>query len=267
MTTLHADLELARRLEEFESAISAEFARGLVPDAAVVEVAGGRAVFAGVGGVLTEAKALGLNGPVSGADLDRLEAAFFDRGAEAKVVVCPMADASLLSGLGERGYRLVEFEGLLYRRLDGLRDLPEPSSEIEVRPIGPDEGELYADVVATGFCHPEPVTPEMRELSSAPVRIGGSTPLLARIGGQAAGGGTLLVRDDLAMLAGAATLPEFRRRGVQAALSVARLRLARDRGARIIVQGAAPGSASQRTAERLGFRVAYTKAVLLRERP
>jgi hypothetical protein len=263
---LHADLALARRLEEAESAISAEAAASLSSiQCYVQEVAGGRAVFAGVGGVLTEAKALGLHGPVSEDELDRMEAVFFARGAAAKVVVCPLADASLLAGLAKRGYRLIDFESILLRSLADLGDLPEPAADVSVRPINPDESELYADVVAPAFAHPEPVTPEFRDLCRSCERISGSTAFLADLGGRPAGGGTLLVRDGLAFLAGAGTLPDSRRRGVQTALSVARLSLARARGCDLAVQGAQPGSTSQRTAERLGFRVAYTKAVLVRE--
>jgi GNAT superfamily N-acetyltransferase len=267
---LHADLTLARRLEEAESAISAEYAMACVPASPtdtpfVLPVAGGRAVFAGVGGVLTEAKALGMHGPVSDDELDRLEDVFFSRGATSKVVVCPLADSSLSAGLAKRGYRLVEFETILVRSLADLTDLPEPSPEVAIRSITAGETELYADVVATAFLHPEPVTPEFRDLCRAPLRASGITSWIASIGGEPAGGGSLLIRDGLALLAGAATLPDYRRRGIQTALTFTRLNLARDRGCELAMQGAAPGSTSQRTAERLGFRVAYTKAVLVRE--
>lgn len=270
--TIHADLALARRLEELESAISAEYAMAAAPrspaDAPfVLPVAGGRAVFAGVGGVLTEAKALGMHGPVTDDDLDRLEGVVFSRGAASKVVVCPLADPSLPLGLTKRGYRLVEFETILVRALADLGDLPAPAPEVTIRPVAPEDTERYADVVAPAFIHPEPVTPEFRDLCRSHPRVSGTASFLATIGGQEAGGGSLLVRDGLAMLAGAATLPEYRRRGVQTALSVTRLAVARDRGCDLVMQGALPGSTSQRTAERLGFRVAYTQAVLVRDPP
>lgn len=266
--TLHADHALARRLELFESAVSAEAASNLAGvEPCVLPIAGGRAVFAGRDGVLTEAKALGLHGPVHDDDLDRMERLFFSRGAAAKVVVCPLADPSLVALLARRGYVLTEFETILVRSLDDLGDLPAPAAELDVRPITPGEADLYADVVAPAFLHPEPVTDEFRDLCRSALRLSGSLGFLAFLDGQAVGGGALVVRDGLAMLAGAATLPEFRRRGVQTALSAARLKLARRQGCDLVVQGAQPGSASQRTAERLGLRPAYTKAILVRPAP
>ena len=118
MTTMLSDLDLARRLEEAESFASETFALVLSrvrPEvgAAVEPLAGGRAVFAGPGSPLTEAKAMGLHGSVTEAELDRLEAFYFGRGEPCRVFVCPMADPSLVEGLGRRGYRLSAFENFL----------------------------------------------------------------------------------------------------------------------------------------------------------
>src|SRR5262249_4471925 len=88
---------------------------------------------------------------------------------------------------------------------------------------------------------------------------------IARIDGEAVGGGSLLIHRGLALLAGAATLPPYRNRGVHAALHHARLAEARRRGCDLAAQGAAPGSTSQRNAERRGLRVAYPRALLVRD--
>jgi hypothetical protein len=265
---LHVDLALAGRIEETESVISADFALGMggVPSF-VQPIAGGRAVFAGVGGPMTEAKAMGMNGPVTDADLETLERVFFSRGSAAKVWICPLADPSLAEGLTRRGYGPVEFETILFRTLADLSDLPDPPGEIAITPAAPVEKGLYAEVIGTAFLYPEPLTPELRALFTAGFWMPGSTPFLARIGGRVVGGGTLMIREGLAFLAGAATMPEFRNRGVQTALSWARLNHARLAGCDLAVQGARPGSVSQRTAERLGFRVAYTKVAVKRDAP
>ena len=118
MTTISAEIELARRLEEVEAFVAEAFVRELArrrpgADVAVEEVAGGRAVYAGPGSPLTETKAIGLHGPVTEADLDRMESVFFSRGEPSRVVVCPLADPSLVEGLGRRGYRLFKFENIL----------------------------------------------------------------------------------------------------------------------------------------------------------
>jgi len=53
--------------------------------------------------------------------------------------------------------------------------------------------------------------------------------------------------------------PAWRRRGVQNALMVHRLRRARGLGACVAAVGSDPSIATGRNAMRLGFRVAYTK--------
>ena len=69
----------------------------------------------------------------------------------------------------------------------------------------------------------------------------------------------MLIHDGVALLAGASTIPEGRQQGAQLALLESRLRHAAEKGCDIAMMCAAPGSASQRNAERQGFRIAYTR--------
>lgn len=270
MTTIPTDLELARRLEEAESFAAEAFARQVAgrraaADVVIEDVAGGRAVYAGPGSPLTEVKAVGLHGPVTDDDLDRMEAIFFQRKEPCRVVVCPLADPSFVEGLGRRGYRLSHFENILVLPLQP--DDPEtvPAPGIEIRPIGPDEVDLYARVVAPNFAGPGESMADAVEMIATMLGMAHATSFLARIDGEAVGGGSLLVHRGLALLAGAATLPPYRNRGVHAALHHIRLAAARRRGCDLAAQGAQPGSTSQRNAERRGFRVAYTRALLVRD--
>jgi hypothetical protein len=73
----------------------------------------------------------------------------------------------------------------------------------------------------------------------------------------AAGG--MSIHDGVALLAGASTIPEWRHRGAQGALLQSRLDYAVQAGCDLAMIGAEPGSASQRNAERQGFRIAYTR--------
>jgi GNAT superfamily N-acetyltransferase len=270
MTMLLSDLDLARRLEEAESSASEEFVLRLAvrrPElgTAVEPVAGGRAVFAGRGSPLSEAKGMGLHGPVTEADLDRLEAFYFARGEPCRVFVCPLADPALVDGLGRRGYRLSGFENFLAMPLAPDDSEPPPSPGIEVRPAGPDAAVLYASVVAPNFASPECPGDELADLIVPVCEMEHASAFLAFVDGQPAGGGAVLIGQGVALLAGAATLPPYRNRGVHAALHHARLALARRSGCDLAAQGAQPGSTSQRNAERRGFRVAYTRSVLTRD--
>ncbi|WP_406697173.1 GNAT family N-acetyltransferase [Singulisphaera sp. Ch08] len=232
---------------------------------AVEVVAGGRVIFAGAGSPLTEAKAIGLHGAVTEADVDRMEAAFFGRGEPARVVVCPLADPSFVESLGRRGYRIAGFENFLILPL-GSDDAETPlTPEIEVRPIGSGELELYARVVASNFVGPGEPPDEALEMTVTMLGAAHASAFLACIDGEPVGGGAVLIHRGVALLAGAATLPPYRNRGVQAALHHARLALARRSGCDLAAQGAEPGSTSQRNAERRGFRIAYTRAILVRD--
>jgi GNAT superfamily N-acetyltransferase len=208
---------------------------------------------------------MGLHGPVTEADLDRLEAFYFGRREPCRVFVCPLADPSLVDGLGRRGYRLSGFENFLAMPL--IPDANEPAAipGIEIRPAEPDAADLYARVVAPNFAGPEGPTDEHHDLIAAMFGMGHASAFLAYVDGQPAGGGAVLIHLGVALLAGAATLPAYRNRGVHAALHHARLALARRSGCDLAAQGAQPGSTSQRNAERRGLRVAYTRAILVRD--
>src|SRR5581483_1109113 len=85
------------------------------------------------------------------------------------------------------------------------------------------------------------------------------TSFLAEMNGEPVAAGSLFLHEGVALLAGASTVPEARRQGAQLALLEARLRFAAARGCDLGMMGAAPGSGSQRNAERHGFRIAYTR--------
>ncbi|HUQ80502.1 MAG TPA: GNAT family N-acetyltransferase, partial [Gemmatimonadaceae bacterium] len=106
-------------------------------------------------------------------------------------------------------------------------------------------------------------TPELsafvRELGGISARTRGTVCFVAEWEGEPIAAAALGVHGGVAILAGASTDPAFRGRGAQAALLGTRLRHAASVGCDIALMGAAPGSGSQRNAERQGFRIAYTR--------
>ena len=82
---------------------------------------------------------------------------------------------------------------------------------------------------------------------------------LAEMNGRAIAAGRMSIHDGIALLSGASTIPEARKRGAQQALLDARLHHAMEAGCDLAMMCAEPGSASQRNAERQGFRIAYTR--------
>jgi hypothetical protein len=87
----------------------------------------------------------------------------------------------------------------------------------------------------------------------------GTLSFLAELDGQPIATGMLSLFEGVALLGGASTIPEGRKQGAPAALLESRLRYAAERGNDIAMMCAHPGSASQRNAERNGFRIAYTR--------
>jgi predicted acetyltransferase len=82
---------------------------------------------------------------------------------------------------------------------------------------------------------------------------------MAEKDGQPIATAALFMHAGTALLAGASTVPEGRRQGAQNALLDTRLRTAAANGCNVAMMVAAPGSSSQRNAERQGFRIAYTR--------
>ncbi len=240
--------------------------------AAVAErVGGGWMCFERKGAWCNQAAGMGLDGPVSGEDLDRLVEFYVSRGVEPRLELCPFAHESLVRGLAERGFVLREFENLLVRELSADEDLRASlpygwPAGLELELVDPTDAErvnTFVDVASSGFGKnggpaPETLIEISRRLTTRP----GIHSFLALVDGEPAGGGQLGVSDEAASLFGTSVVPAFRRRGVQAALIARRLEQARDQGCELATIGSRPGIATERNSARLGFYVAYTKVIM-----
>src|SRR5882762_9256075 len=273
MTTPLLNLDLARRMElaEAHAAVGgAETMRRLRPDsgAAVEQIAGGFAIFCGANSPTTQAVGMGLDGPVSEEEFGQLENFYRSRGEPVRVETCPLADASLLGHFGTRNYRVTEFSNVMALPLDeepGLQNWAGPLPGVVIEQVGHGQMDLWTLTVSQGFAEKGPVVPEIMEVMKMFALSPGVECYLARVDGKVAGGGTLAIRDGVAGLFGASTLPAFRRRGVQAALLHARLARAAEAGCDLAVCLAQPGSTSQRNIVRRGFTVLYTRVKFERE--
>ena len=272
-----SDLDLARRLERAEGRANAEFVEArakLFPESGAqwIERAGAYAMFDGVESPLTQTFGLGLFDTVTPADLEAVEEFFAGRGAPIFHEVSPLADAKLVALLNERGYQPAEFTSVMFRAISGgAHATPPPRDEkIGVRLAGEGEQDLWAQTAAAGwgeFAELAGITGIMLELSAISARREGALSFFAELEGRPIATGGLFVNDGVALLAGASTIPEGRKRGAQLALLEARLRYASEQGCDLAMMCALPGSASQRNAERQGFRIAYTRVKWRLARP
>jgi GNAT superfamily N-acetyltransferase len=259
------DLALARRLERTEAGANAAFVTArarLQPEvgATWTEIAGAYAMFDGIGSPLTQSFGLGMFAEPFDADFDALESFFRDRGAEVHHEISPLADASLLARLTGRGYRPVELTSILFRPVPREPLAMTGEDGLRMRRVGVDEADLWARVTADGWSSESPeIAGFVLEMGKVSVRSEGTDCFLAELDGAPAAAGGLYIGEGVALLAGASTLPAQRGRGAQRALLQARLGFAAEQGCDLVMMGASPGSASQRNAERQGFRIAYTR--------
>lgn len=262
-TMSFADLELARRLERAEGFAGAQFAAArarLFPESgsAWTECAGATLIFDGVDAPTTQTFGLGMFVEATADALDEMERFFSTRGAETMHEVCPLAGPAVLDSLCERGYRPFEISNVLYRAVEP--PVATHAANTAVRIIGSNEAELWSDVSARGWTHEHPEFEDFVRRSGVLLAAREQSPcFLAELDGIAGAAGALVLHEGVALFGGAATVPEMRRRGLQTALLEARMRHALEQGCDLAMMVAQAGGNSQRNAERLGFRVAYTR--------
>ncbi|MEO8663164.1 MAG: GNAT family N-acetyltransferase [Bryobacteraceae bacterium] len=261
---LFADHTLARRLELAESlgaacCADAEAALRPTSGAASLSTSGGYAAFHGLNSPLTHAVGLGMNGPVTVADLEAVEEFFRSRGSAAVVHLCPLADPTLQELMAARAYRFSAFTNVLVRTLRYGEMIPTPAAGITTRPARADEADMWSRLMLHGFLGREAMSDT--EYSVGNAIFHSSVAWVAQIGEDVQGGAALSVQEGLACFFADSTLPAARNRGIHTALIRARLRRALERGCDMATASATPGSISQHNYEMCGFRVAYTKAI------
>jgi len=252
-----SDLALAHRLEAAEAANALHLAQATTTFESEM-VAGGCTLFAGLGSPATHALGCGLCGPVSSAEVDRLECFFFERGSDCLIDLCPMADMGLVAAVMERGYTLIEFNNVLVRPLCAA-DAALAAQDLNIESVTAATHREWLDVVARGFETP------LELIENLPLY--GQTLLVRddRTLAVAAAGGSMV--DGVTLLFGDATLPEARGRGLQGALIRERLARAAHVGCDLAMACVLPGSGSHRNYERAGFRLAYMRVNVKRARP
>ena len=275
---IFASTELAARLERAEVTLLADCvhaagARHADSDVLVVPVAGGVASYAGPGSPLNKLAGAGFGDTPDeatlAAQLDEIERAFHERACPVQAEVATLADPAVAATLTRRGYVLMGYENVL--GLDLARFEPAPSPDAIAIEADADL-DAWIDLIVTGFATPdtqgvashedfprESVERTMRDMAAS----GGFVRFSANLGGLPAGGASMRLHEGVAQLAGAATLPAQRRRGVQSALLHHRLGEAARAGCDLAVVTTLPGSKSQQNIQRLGFELLYTRAHLV----
>ncbi len=218
-------------------------------------LAGGVVALHGPGLYVNAACAVGIEPPLTDADLDELEHRCADVGVEPSVEVTPLTHPDTLERLGARGYA-PDDEVVAFRIDPTEREGHEVPDWLDVRAVGPDAVGVWQEAAAEGWSHIEPAR---RRASDAFAAVAASVDdpglLIAvdRSDGKVVGCASLSIVDRIATLGGMSTVPAARRRGVQAALIEYRLDQAARLGADLAVSTTVPDGASHRNLERNGF--------------
>ena len=215
---------------------------------------------------------LGLGVTVTDEDLDALELFYDERECPIQIELCPLVSTDLVAKLQGRGYVL---EGL--RERARARALPESVPATNGLPVevltGDRDEEAFLRATVEGFAVPDSMprapdapAPEVVETLDRVMRQFIHPDIvryLVRIDGEPAGAAASVITNGVLGIFGTATRPAYRRRGVQSAIVAKALEGAIGR-ADLAIATTEPGSISQRTFERFGFQVLYTRAILLR---
>ncbi len=260
---MFADLQLARRLERQEALGGMRFvdARRRIDKGSTAcwrDLAGATLLFDGVTSPITQTFGLGLSGEPTADDLDGIEAFFRERGAPVFHEVSPFAGVPLADSLASRGYRPVEFTSVMYKPLAAY-EATGGDSRVTVRIARHGEEDLWSQVSARGWSENPEWTDFLLALGRVIASAEGAHAFFAELDGSPIATGVLRCDEGVAYFGGASTIPEARKQGAQRALLDARMRFAMERGCDLAMMCAHCGTASQRNAEREGFRIAYTR--------
>jgi len=192
---------------------------------------------------------------------------------EPRVELCPFAHASLITELGNAGFIIKCFENVFYHPLNQSETIRAPfeaPADLVIRIVDrTNEADVERFTVASiGPFLPDgaTITEGMLETTRRVARHPRCTCLMAELDGHVVSTGAMESHESIAALFALSVLKEYRRRGIQQAMMAWRLNEAARRGARFATIGARPGIGTERNARRMGFQVAYTKAILIKPR-
>ncbi|MBD3917419.1 GNAT family N-acetyltransferase [Paenibacillus sp. PR3] len=193
--------------------------------------------------------------------IDEIISFFRERSRSFQFEITPANSSSeLLSYLTDRGFRQSGFHTVLYG-MPNAEEEPAYAAGIAIRELKADEFELYGKLhcLGTGLNvdgagH---VADNNRVLYDQP----GWRFYIGFVDDQPAGVAVMYMHNSTASLTFAATIPAFRKRGLQTAFLHKRCYDAAIAQCDLVVSQAAYASISQNNMERAGLRIGYTRAV------
>jgi GNAT superfamily N-acetyltransferase len=259
------DLRLVQRLEATSAIASLDLIRGiqsLDPSTAADGRAFGAGALIAMGAGRYVNRAIGVTtAELSAADVDAIEQYFVERDLPSMIELSSWAPNATLAELAQRDYVPKWFRSVY--ALTPTLTFATSRAGLRIESVGDEDEGRWLDVFARGF---EAEEGEVRVANDEIGRASRIAPnahtFLAFIDDDVVGCGSVQFVDGIAWLGGAATIPEFRQRGVQAALVAHRLGVAAEAGCELAAVSALSNGPSARNIVRLGFQHVHTQVVV-----
>src|SRR5688500_1380338 len=273
---LFATASLAKRIEKAESTLIAEAARATAnrigsDNVYIHQFGGGVAVHAGDGSPFNKVAGLGFLGVPEEQQFEEIERELAARQSPVQVEIATLGYPAVPRMLTERGDVRAGCANVLGLALDGNRPADHADPSIAITRASTEDEAAWLEAVLTGFLNADtydgPASHEpfdagvLRRVFDDMASARGFERYLARIDGHVAGGASLRLFEGVAQLCGAATLPDYRRRGIQSSLLRHRLAESARRGCDVAVVTTLPGSKSQQNVQRAGFELLYAREI------
>ncbi|MBD3109247.1 GNAT family N-acetyltransferase [Bacillus sp. AGMB 02131] len=172
------------------------------------------------------------------------------------------ASSELLTCLSKAGFYHNDFHTTLYSHLPKDEEPNQINEQkIMIRKLESNEFDIFAEIYTKAFQMPSFLKSGVAKNNEILYHNKHWTFYIADYENEPAGIGVLFIKDGIANLAAAATLPELRNKGIQSALIRERINEAKLQDCDFIVGQARFGSVSQNNMEREGLAIAYTKAI------
>ncbi len=181
------------------------------------------------------------------------------RNRKAQFEIIPArSDQKLLMQLSKFGFYQSGFHSSLVAAPSALPE--QPSGVLNIREVQEDKFDLYATIHCRATGLPDSGIPHVAQNNKALHNRPGWTFYMAYVNGAPAAAGVCYIKHGRASLTFAATLPEYRKQGLQKALLQKRMEHAALSGCRLVVGQCAFLSQSHRNMERAGMKLGYVRA-------
>lgn len=264
---VNVDEALIRQLESSEADAATQVVdamRSLDPSspAATASMFGGTLVAMGPGRFVNRGLGITLDDRTPD-DVIAIAQFYASRSLPAAVQVSSWSPAVTVDELTRHGFRPGWFRAMF--AIDPVGAAATASPEVQIRRVGPDDIDDLLQTYGVGFAFVDLAARSISdEFARASLQLADHHTFLATIDGQIAGCGSLHVAGGVGWVGGAATLPQFRRRGVQTSLIAHRIGLARQLGCDHVGATAVPSGDSARNLLHLGFQLVQTQLVVVR---